>query len=272
MHVSSGTAGLTSSNAISRKKTIGQRHSSSPAGRELGSCGDARSSLEVDVRALALSLAASLGLHGGVLSVVSGKSGVQAKPEAPVVSLVEVSLAGPVDIAAADAAPGERSTTSSPVPRPRVAPSRSKFVAKRVPAELPAENEPAHEAPRSDDNEPAEGIDHGDPGPLVGASGTPGSTAACSTGETRPPGVHTSEAPTYPPTARQSGVQGTTRVSLLVSSIGTVTEAIVVRSSGSPALDNAAVAALLRWRFQPAVRSGEPVAAQVIVPVVFSLR
>jgi periplasmic protein TonB len=237
-----------------------------------GSCGDAHSSPEADVRALALSLAASLGVHGAVLSVVPGKIDAQAKPEAPVVSFVEVSLAGPVDIAAADGAQGSRPTKSSSVSRPRATPSRSKSVAKRVPAERPAENEPAHEVARSEEGEPTAGMDRDASAPRVATSGTAGPTAGCSTGATRPPGAPTGEVPAYPSAARQSGVQGTTQVSLMVSSIGTVTEAIVVRSSGSQALDNAAVASLLRWRFQPALRNGEPVAAQVIVPVVFSLR
>jgi protein TonB len=91
-------------------------------------------------------------------------------------------------------------------------------------------------------------------------------------GETRPLGAHTGAGPGYPASAREAGVQGTTRVKLLVSIAGTVAEAVVIRSSGSQTLDDAAVAALSRWRFAPAIRDGEPVAAQVVVPVVFSLR
>jgi protein TonB len=51
-----------------------------------------------------------------------------------------------------------------------------------------------------------------------------------------------------------------------------VLDAVVLQTSGSKVLDDAAVAALWRWRFHPALRNGEPVAASVIVPVVFSLR
>ncbi len=46
----------------------------------------------------------------------------------------------------------------------------------------------------------------------------------------------------------------------------------LAESSGSTSLDEAALTALRRWRFQPALRNGQAVLAWVIVPVIFSLR
>jgi protein TonB len=43
-------------------------------------------------------------------------------------------------------------------------------------------------------------------------------------------------------------------------------------SSGHPRLDDAAAAAVRRWRFVPARRGEQPVGAWVLVPISFNLR
>ena len=43
-------------------------------------------------------------------------------------------------------------------------------------------------------------------------------------------------------------------------------------SSGSPRLDQAAIEAVRRWKFIPARRGDETVAAWVLIPIVFNLR
>jgi protein TonB len=77
--------------------------------------------------------------------------------------------------------------------------------------------------------------------------------------------------PRYPSAARQAGVEGTVLVKLLVSERGEVESAEVARSSGSAQLDAAALAALRRWRFTPALDQGRPVQWEVRVPVRFVL-
>ena len=57
-----------------------------------------------------------------------------------------------------------------------------------------------------------------------------------------------------------------------VSAAGAPSSVQLARSSGSALLDRAAVAAVSRWRFVPARRGGQPVAAAVLVPLSFSLR
>jgi len=54
----------------------------------------------------------------------------------------------------------------------------------------------------------------------------------------------------------------------LVETDGTVTE-IAVHDSSHPALESAAIAALLRWGFRSATMDGEPVEARVVVPFHF---
>jgi protein TonB len=52
---------------------------------------------------------------------------------------------------------------------------------------------------------------------------------------------------------------------------GVPTQVEIERSSGSNVLDLAALEAVRNWRFVPARRGTDPVAAWVIVPVVFRL-
>ncbi len=77
--------------------------------------------------------------------------------------------------------------------------------------------------------------------------------------------------PSYPRLARRRGWQGVVRLRVRVSPDGRVLDASVEQSSGYRVLDRAALEAVRGWRFRPAVRGGEPVASEVVVPVRFSL-
>jgi periplasmic protein TonB len=87
-----------------------------------------------------------------------------------------------------------------------------------------------------------------------------------------PPRPLQQTAPRYPESAQRAEVQGTTLVRLLVMSDGTVTNAVVQRSSGHQTLDAAALEAVKRWRFEPARRGGEPIDLEVTLPIRFSLQ
>lgn len=67
-----------------------------------------------------------------------------------------------------------------------------------------------------------------------------------------PPRVLSAVQPKYPSSARSAGVEGVVGVKMLVNASGKVENAFVVRSSGNAALDEAAVAAVYKWRFSPA--------------------
>ena len=67
-----------------------------------------------------------------------------------------------------------------------------------------------------------------------------------------PPRVVSAVQPKYPSSARSAGVEGVVGVKMLVNATGKVENAFVVRSSGNAALDEAAVAAVYKWRFSPA--------------------
>ena len=67
-----------------------------------------------------------------------------------------------------------------------------------------------------------------------------------------PPRVLSAAQPKSPSSARNAGIEGVVGVKMLVNASGKVEEASVVRSSGNAALDEAAVAAVYKWRFSPA--------------------
>jgi protein TonB len=77
--------------------------------------------------------------------------------------------------------------------------------------------------------------------------------------------------PAYPSAPRRLGVQGTTvlRVHVLVD--GRIGDVLVERSAGHPDLDQAAMEAVRRWRFDPARRGADAVAMWVLLPVEFRL-
>jgi len=78
--------------------------------------------------------------------------------------------------------------------------------------------------------------------------------------------------PDYPPLSRRLGEQGRVLVRVFVDSSGAPAQVELRESSGHSRLDDAATAAVRRWRFVPARRGTEPVGAWVLVPISFNLR
>ena len=76
----------------------------------------------------------------------------------------------------------------------------------------------------------------------------------------------------YPPLLRDSGVGGTTLVWFLIDERGAVQRKDIHRTSGHPALDEAALSVAERMRFRPAENDGEKVAVWVQIPITFSSR
>ena len=77
--------------------------------------------------------------------------------------------------------------------------------------------------------------------------------------------------PAYPPRAVRGGIEGRVLLTVEVLPSGEVADVGVEETSGHPILDRAALEAVRRWRFMPALRLGVPVRARVLVPVAFSL-
>jgi protein TonB len=79
------------------------------------------------------------------------------------------------------------------------------------------------------------------------------------------------EAADYPRLAQQAGLEGVVWVKALVLKDGTVKQAVVYKSSGTPSLDEAAVKAAYNYRYKPAIQNGRPVAMWVAYKVDFQL-
>jgi periplasmic protein TonB len=79
-------------------------------------------------------------------------------------------------------------------------------------------------------------------------------------------------APAYPPMSRRLGEEGKVVLRVFVEADGRPASVELKAGSGSPRLDEAALAAVRRWEFVPARRGAEPVAAWVLVPIAFHLK
>ncbi|MEN1940356.1 energy transducer TonB [Luteimonas sp. MJ246] len=77
--------------------------------------------------------------------------------------------------------------------------------------------------------------------------------------------------PVYPPAAYRDRAEGTVLVGAVIGTDGRPGEVDIVRRSGSRELDRAAVDAVRKWTFQPAIRAGDAVSSTVEVPVTFRL-
>ena len=78
--------------------------------------------------------------------------------------------------------------------------------------------------------------------------------------------------PAYPRIAERRGWTGTVVLLIDVAPDGTVTEVHIESSSGHTVLDDAAVRAVMEWRFAPALTAGAPAAATVRKPIRFGAR
>lgn len=76
--------------------------------------------------------------------------------------------------------------------------------------------------------------------------------------------------PDYPAELRRKRVEGTVYVVFVVDKNGRVMNP-TVQSSTHPALEQAALQAVRRWRFEPGRRRGQPVQFKMRVPITFSV-
>ena len=76
--------------------------------------------------------------------------------------------------------------------------------------------------------------------------------------------------PIYPPEARDARVQGVVILEATISRTGEVSDVEVLRSV--PLLDEAAVAPVRQWRYEPTLVDGEPVSIVMTLTINFQLR
>lgn len=78
-----------------------------------------------------------------------------------------------------------------------------------------------------------------------------------------------SPSPQYPRASLRRGERGDVVVLVRVGANGRVTDVELVSSSQHPRLDRAAMSAARRWRFEPAMRDGQPVPGELRIPFSF---
>jgi len=106
-------------------------------------------------------------------------------------------------------------------------------------------------------------------GPVVAAK--PATTPPDSVTRTARPQGGYQVRPAYPSAPRRLGIQGTTMLRVHVLADGRIGDVRVEHSAGHPDLDQAAMEAVRRWRFEPARRGADAVAMWVLLPVEFRL-
>ena len=77
--------------------------------------------------------------------------------------------------------------------------------------------------------------------------------------------------PVYPPASRRLDEHGVVRLRILVDERGRPREVQIAKSSGFDRLDEAAVTAVRRWQFSPAMQESRAVSAWTQVNVLFQL-
>lgn len=85
-----------------------------------------------------------------------------------------------------------------------------------------------------------------------------------------PPSVKYRKDPEYSKEARKAKYQGTCLLWLIVDANGNPREVKVTRALGK-GLDEKAIEAVKKWKFEPATKDGQPVAVEINVEVTFRL-
>jgi protein TonB len=224
---------------------------------------------ERETRLVGACVATSVALHAAALAL--GPHLRHAQIEPPQVLRVMLADLSPPEPARAAEPAVQRSVPTPDAPRPRarpapVPPPLPRSVPEPTPAALPAPAAAPSEAPTTREDMP-----NTPAAPLV----PPAPPAVAARESLVAPdfraGYLNNPPPMYPRIARRYGEQGTVTLRVHVSPDGVPTQVELERSSGSNALDSAALETVKSWRFAPARRAGDPVAAWVIVPVVFRL-
>jgi protein TonB len=87
-----------------------------------------------------------------------------------------------------------------------------------------------------------------------------------------PPQPITKSQPVFPNRLLSQGIGGKVVVAVVVDDGGAVAGAKIRTSSGNGELDGAALKAVRKWKFQPAVRGGKKVKATALVPFNFEVK
>lgn len=77
--------------------------------------------------------------------------------------------------------------------------------------------------------------------------------------------------PQYPYRARQRGIEGVVELEFTITTLGTVKDITIIKSTPPRTFDRAAMSALTRWRFKPLVIAGKAVERRATQQIRFQL-
>lgn len=86
-----------------------------------------------------------------------------------------------------------------------------------------------------------------------------------------PPEPLTRISPTYPPEAREAGIEGTVILQLLISKEGKTAKTNIIQGVDGSGLNDAAVTAIKDMSWKPALFNDEPVSVWITLPLHFKL-
>lgn len=86
----------------------------------------------------------------------------------------------------------------------------------------------------------------------------------------RVPAARAQPSPIYPTEAKRIGISGEVIVDFVVGVAGEVTHVSIVQST-NPLFEGPARRAVERWRFEPGLRAGKPVAFRMRLPITFNI-
>lgn len=205
-----------------------------------------------------------LGLHAGAVAWALHAPGVTAgarltAPTPSPMALVAVMLAPPArPVAAVPPAAASR-----PQPSTAAAPAKAQPAASPLP----------HQAPV------AAALTSGSAAIATAAEAAPSASAAPAAAQHAAPATAArfdadylnNPEPAYPLMSRNRGESGKVLLLVQVTAHGTAAQVEIKQGCGFPRLDQAALNAVRNWRFVPARRGDEAVAASVVVPITFRL-
>jgi protein TonB len=205
-------------------------------------------------------LCASAALHGAVLLLLLGLHSLRPQPVPPAqMAQVEVILKAP---GGGEAAPQTSEPAPEPIPPQPPAPQSPPAEATSS-SQPPPQPAPPQPSPASPSN-----VRLSDPGNGGFTSEVSGENVV----QASPENTKGNIPPRYPLAAVLLHEQGMVSLTIHVEATGRVAEIEIARSSGFRLLDQAARSALLRWRFKPAFRDGQPIASDLPYSVQFLLQ
>ena len=206
--------------------------------------------------------------HVGLLGFMAWATTHRRKAVAETPAPVLVHLAQPRARAAIKPAP-------APAPRPRPRPQalvQPPTLVEPPPPTVEAPPEIEEPIEESDETGDAEQVPGSAAGPAVGSVGGTGNEALELREVAKRPAVLQQVTPEYPADARWRRLEGVVVVRVILDTSGAVEAASIKVMKSVPGLDPAAIAAIKRWRFSPAIgHSGQPVRVIIEVPFDFSL-